>query len=106
MESQGFTIPSGTFQFQFPVMVPEKLPVASEWYLSLCTEVDCSHPSDSSVRMSFAVPNMDPILPASRSWMGRVGFTSRASRFCGRRTDNEQTILMLFLITGQLMLQM
>lgn len=38
---QAQIITSGTYQWQFPVMVPLLQPFAAEWYVSLCSQPSC-----------------------------------------------------------------
>jgi len=55
---------AGTYQWQFPVMVPLIKPFASEWYVSLCSDQTCTDVRDPSIMVSFPVPNNEPQLPA------------------------------------------
>ncbi|CAE7823884.1 unnamed protein product [Symbiodinium microadriaticum] len=55
---------AGTYQWQFPVMVPLIKPFTSEWYVSLCAEQTCTEVQDPGIMASFPVPNNEPQLPA------------------------------------------
>jgi len=51
-------VPSGVFQFQFPVRVPFMQPVISEWYLSFCSTIYCeAYDDEANIMASFPVPN-------------------------------------------------
>ncbi|CAK9075671.1 unnamed protein product [Durusdinium trenchii] len=64
VSNQAQIITSGTYQWQFPVMVPLIEPFASEWYVSLCAEPTCSAVGDPGILASFPVLNNEPQLPA------------------------------------------
>jgi len=51
-------IPGGTYRFEFPVMVPIRKPLATEWYLALCSSYTCDSvdPPDSSIIVYFPMP--------------------------------------------------
>ncbi|CAJ1405152.1 unnamed protein product, partial [Effrenium voratum] len=57
-------ITAGTYQWQFPVMVPLIEPFASEWYVSLCADSACTTLGDPGISVSFPVLNNEPQLPA------------------------------------------
>jgi hypothetical protein len=58
-------VPSGTYQFQFPVMIPIFKPLATEWYFSLCSDYLCESvsPPSPTVIVSFPMPNPSAMLP-------------------------------------------
>lgn len=58
-------VPSGTYKFQFPVMLPVYKPLATEWYFSLCRNYDCEtvSPPDPGVIVSFPMPQPAVLLP-------------------------------------------
>jgi len=62
--NQAQIITSGTYQWQFPVMVPLIEPFASEWYVSLCSEQTCNAVGNGGILASFPVLNNEPQLPA------------------------------------------
>lgn len=62
--NQAQIITSGTYQWQFPVMVPLIEPFASEWYVSLCSDPACNMVGQGGILASFPVLNNEPQLPA------------------------------------------
>eukprot|EP00928_Gymnodinium_smaydae_P085992 TRINITY_DN6976_c0_g2_i1.p1 TRINITY_DN6976_c0_g2~~TRINITY_DN6976_c0_g2_i1.p1 ORF type:complete len:3484 (-),score=772.22 TRINITY_DN6976_c0_g2_i1:111-10493(-) len=60
-------LPTGTFQFEFPVRIPKSLPTNMEWYVSICSDFTCKALGDPSIIASFPVPNIEPI-DAAMTW--------------------------------------
>jgi hypothetical protein len=58
-------VPSGTYQFQYPVMLPIYKPLSTEWYLSLCRDYVCQNvdPPDPGIIVSFPMPQPAALLP-------------------------------------------
>jgi len=77
-------VPSGTYRFQFPVMLPIYKPLATEWYFSLCSNYDCMQvwPRDPGIVVSFPMPNPTGLLPPQQFRPSAVtgGTTRMASR--------------------------
>jgi len=75
-------VPSGTYRFQFPVMLPIYKPLATEWYLSLCKDYKCQsvNPKDAGIIVTFPMPNPTNLLP-SRKFIptAKVSGTTRIS---------------------------
>eukprot|EP00929_Paragymnodinium_shiwhaense_P012881 TRINITY_DN120761_c0_g1_i1.p1 TRINITY_DN120761_c0_g1~~TRINITY_DN120761_c0_g1_i1.p1 ORF type:complete len:3438 (+),score=820.13 TRINITY_DN120761_c0_g1_i1:922-10314(+) len=87
-------LPAGTFQWQFPVLVPRRLPVNMEWYLSLCPDFSCQRPSD--VEVNFPIPNTEPILEA-RAWGPMLATTAAAGRSYSALSPLLSLVMALFL---------
>jgi len=58
------TVASGTFEWQFPVIVAPEAPINTEWYVFLCTDYNCRVSSDPSVVVVFPVPDFEEKIPA------------------------------------------
>lgn len=58
------TVASGTFEWQFPVIVAQKAPINTEWYVFLCDDYSCRVFSDPSVVVVFPVPDFHEKIPA------------------------------------------
>jgi len=65
------TVASGTFQWNFPVVVSTSAPINTEWYVLLCGDYNCQTFSDPSVMAIFPVPDFQPKIPARTpaSWI-------------------------------------
>jgi len=72
-------VPAGTFQFEFPVMIPVEQPASMEWYFSLCSSFNCQDPDDRHVSVAFPMPNTRPILPARVYGTGWQALTADAA---------------------------
>jgi len=61
-------VPSGTYRFQYPVMLPIYKPLSTEWYFSLCRNYLCETaiPPDPGIIVSFPMPQPDALLPVKQ----------------------------------------
>jgi hypothetical protein len=73
-------LPSGTFMWKFPVMIPMMQPTATEWYFSMCINYLCQQPDDPHILVTFPVPSTEPILPGQVFGSG-IRATSKTVRF-------------------------
>ncbi|CAK9087825.1 unnamed protein product [Durusdinium trenchii] len=61
---QPTTVSSGTFEWQFPVIVAPSRPINTEWYVFFCSDYSCTEMSDPSVFVVFPVPDFQEKRPA------------------------------------------
>merc|ERR1712032_1211340 len=75
-------IPAGTYEFRFPITVPEQIPAYNVWLVTFCrhsSDSDCLGRSDSVVTFPLAGFRIGEVLPGGK---GSVGSAAPYSMNC------------------------